>query len=89
MGETNNVIKDKIIELFDKYDVYSWKVPKQRNDDIYGTEDGYTSWSLGIQFNDGTIWGLTGELINGDDAPEDLDLFVEDLKALAISSEDE
>ena len=89
VGETNNVIKDKIIELFDKYDVYSWKVPKQRNDDIYGTEDGYTSWSLGIQFNDGTIWGLTGELINGDDAPEDLDLFVEDLKALAISSEDE
>lgn len=89
VGETNNVIKDKIIELFDKYDVYSWKVPKQRNDDIYGTEDGYTSWSLGIQFNDGTIWGLTGELINGDDAPENLDLFVEDLKALATTSSNE
>ncbi len=89
VGETNNVIKDKIIELFDKYDVYSWKVPKQRNDDIYGTEDGYTSWSLRIQFNDGTIWGLTGELINGDDAPENFDLFVEELKALATSSANE
>ena len=83
VGEANENIKKQLLGLFEKYDVYSWKVKE-----YYDTEDS-AYWNIAIKYNNGHSYGLSGELINGEESPEDLDLFVNDLKALATSSSEE
>ena len=43
-------------------------------------------WYLKIRFNNGTIYRIYGDTLTDETAPENFDLFVEDLKALAASS---
>ena len=85
VGEADNFVKDEILELFEKYNVYLWNVKRQAYDNP-GATDGSAYWNLKVKFTDSTIWGIYGELMDDVYAPEDLDLFVEDLKALAASS---
>lgn len=54
--------------------------------DINIMDDGYANWTLEIMFNSAESYRLSGNGINDEYAPEDLDLFVEDLKALATSA---
>lgn len=44
------------------------------------------SWSLDIKFEDATIYEIHGNGLTDETAPENLDLFVQDLKALATSA---
>ena len=89
VGEANEQTKKKTIELFDKYDAYSWEQSDKLSPPIdiangeVGTE---CRWYLKIRFNNGTIYRIYGDTLTDETAPENFDLFVEDLKALAASS---
>ncbi len=88
VGEADGNVKSAIIALFEQYNIYSWRTRKANaststNKDIMGTTG---SWSLDIKFEDATIYGIHGKGLTDETTPEDLDLFVEDLKALATSS---
>ena len=86
VGEADELIKEEIGNLFDLYDVYTWSVEKKKEYDINVMDDGYANWSINIKFSNNEVYVLSGNGINDEYAPEDLDLFVEDLKALATSS---
>ena len=88
VGEADEQVKEELIELFEKYNVYSWetKPQKTRSGDIVGT---LPSWSFEIKFSDNTIYRIHGDTFTDETAPESFDLFVNDLKALATSSSEE
>lgn len=85
VGEADEQIKEEIVALIEKYNVFTWqtKIKESNNTGIVGTID---SWLLNIKFDDETMYGIYGRGLNDKYAPEDLDLFVEELKALATSS---
>ena len=86
VGEADGNVKSAVIALFEQYNIYSWRTRKANastNKDIMGTTG---SWSLDIKFEDATIYGIHGNGLTDETAPENLDLFVQDLKALATSA---
>ena len=89
VGDADETVKQSIIALFEKYDVYSWEQKDVREGKAYpDVMDGGASWRLKILFSDDTVYRLYGETLNDETAPESLDLFLEDLKALAPDSEE-
>ena len=92
VGEANEQTKQKTIELFDKYDAYLWEQSDKVSRPI-GTANGEVGtecrWYLKIKFNNGTIYRIYGDTLTDETAPENFDLFVEDLKALATSFSNE
>ncbi len=88
VGEADEQIREEIVTLIENYNVFTWqtKIKESNNTGIVGTID---SWLLNIKFDDETMYGIYGRGLNDEYAPEDLDLFVEDLKALATSSSTE
>ena len=86
VGEADEQVKEELIELFEKYNVYSWETKPQKtwSGDIVGT---LPSWSFKVKFSDNTIYRIHGDTFTDETAPESFDLFVNDLKALATSSQ--
>lgn len=80
IGDADDTVKEKVLALFDQYDVYSWN----REQDSSMSE--VSGWYLGIQFEDGTIYGLNGNY-EENEYSQCRDLFLEDLKDLAVSIE--
>lgn len=92
VGVTNETIKDGIIGLFETYDVYAWRQNEkvaEYTETNEGDTGGTMRWYLKIQFVDGKMYRLYGSTLTDETAPENFDLFVEELKALATSSANE
>lgn len=58
IGATDDVVKEKVIQLINDYDIYNWK-------DYYkgGSTEGTTAsynWQMAIEFSDGTIYRTGG-----------------------------
>ena len=87
VGIANVEVREQIVGLFEKYSVYSWRMSDNKklpNDSgVYDIEN----WAFRIKFNNGDVYGVGGRLLDDEYAPEDMDLFAEELKTLATSSQ--
>ncbi|WP_075722006.1 hypothetical protein [Roseburia sp. 499] len=78
VGNTDDTIKQKVIQLISEYDIYSWK-------DYYegGSMEGTTAWyhwSFAVEFSDGTIYRTGGKGLGKEAYPENMYDFIAALR---------
>lgn len=78
VGNTDDTIKQKVIQVISEYDIYSWK-------DYYegGSMEGTTAWyhwTFAVEFSDGTIYRTGGSGLGDKAYPENMYDFIAALR---------
>lgn len=78
VGNTDDVIKQNVLQLISEYDIYSWK-------DYYqgGSTEGTTAWyhwSFAVEFSDGTVYRTGGDGLGDKARPDNMYDFIAALR---------
>ena len=78
IGATDDAIKEKVIQLMDEYNIYSWK-DYYKGGSLEGTTGSY-NWQMAIEFSDGTIYQTGGQGSGKEAYPENMYDFIAALR---------